>query len=145
MATPPLLSTVSAVTEIFVTAAVFWFFGQALFQARYRWIPIALAVAYETAFNISYMVARIFTHQEGSTHVHDAWVTWFVALHGTLSLAMFLGLVAFVAWAWVRVRRGDAHPLGRHRGLSWTFLAFWTVSVLTGEAIYAFYWLGLIA
>lgn len=142
---PPLYSTFSAVTELFVTAAVFWFFYQALAHANYRWGLIAVAIVYEILFNISYMVRRLFAHEEGVTHVHEPWVTWFVAAHGTLSLLMFIGLIGLVVWAWRRQRHGEVHPIGRRRALSYVFLGLWTVSILSGEAIYAFYFLGIIS
>jgi putative flippase GtrA len=142
---PPLYSTFSAVTELFVTAAVFWFFYRALGHGDYRFGLITAAIVYETLFNISYMVRRLFTHQEGVTHTHEPWVTWFVAVHGTLSLAMFIGLVWLVVWAWRRTRAGDLHPLAGRRGLAYTFIGLWTASILSGEAIYLFYWTGVIS
>ena len=143
--TPPLFSTFSAATELVVTAAVFWFFFQAMRRASYRWGVITVAIVYETIFNITYMVSRLVTHEEGVTHEHAAWVTWFVGVHGALSLLMFVGLIGYVAWAYRRVRAGDPHPITSHPRLAWTFLVLWTLSILSGEAIYAFYWAGVIA
>ncbi|MBI2078785.1 MAG: hypothetical protein HYT80_10525 [Euryarchaeota archaeon] len=144
MTTPPLFSTFSALTELAVTAAVFWFFYHALGRASYRWGVITVAIVYETLFNITYMVLRLVTHEEGVTHDHPIWVTWFVGVHGALSLLMFVGLIAFVAWAHRAVRRGEAHPVGAHPRTTWAFLGVWTLSILSGEAIYAFYWMNII-
>lgn len=141
---PPPFSTLSAVTELFVSAAVFYFFYQALRHVNYRWGLITVAIVYETLFNITYMVSRLFEHEEGVTHHHPGWVTGFVAFHGTLSLLMFLGLIGFVVWAWRRVRAGDADPIGNWRRLSYGFLVLWTISILTGEAIYLMYWTDVI-
>lgn len=141
---PPPLSTLSAVTELFVTAAVFYFFYQALRHANYRWGLMTVAIVYETLFNITYMVSRLIVHEEGATHQHPGWVTGFVAFHGSLSLVMFLGLIGFVVWAWRRVRAGEPDPIGARRSLSYGFLVLWTISILTGEAIYLMYWTGVI-
>jgi hypothetical protein len=141
---PPAFSTFSALTELLVTAAVLWFFHQALRHGSYRFGLMTGAIIYETGFNITYMVSRIFDHTEGETHVHDAWVTWFVAIHGTLSLVMFIGLIWIVAWSYRRVKAGQPNPLLANRVLSHTFLAAWLVSVVTGEVIYALYWLDVI-
>lgn len=144
MSVPPAFSTLSAITELFVTAAVIWFFWHALRGADYRWGVMTVAIAYETLFNITYMVLRLVSHEEGVTHQHPAWVTWFVGFHGAISLAMFVGLIWLVVWAWRRVRAGDADPIGRRAKLSYTFLALWAVSILSGEAIYAMYWFGVV-
>jgi uncharacterized membrane protein YozB (DUF420 family) len=141
---PPLFSTFSALTELFVTAVVLWFFYKALKFADYRFGIMGTALLYETAFNIVYMVSRLFVHEEGVTHTHAPWVSWFVGFHGALSLLMFIGLIWIVVWSYRRVRRGDANPLLARRRLSRSFLALWIVSVVTGEIIYAMYWLDLI-
>lgn len=141
---PPAFSTLSAITELFVTAAVVWFFHQAMRHQRYRFAVMTIALVYETLFNITYMVSRLFEHEEGVTHTHDAWVTWFVAIHGTLSLAMFIGLIWLVVWTGIRYRRGDPHPLGGRGRLVATFLWLWGASILSGELIYIFQWTGII-
>lgn len=144
MTVPPTFSTFSALTELLVTAAVLWFFLRALKFADYRFGIMSVALVYETAFNIVYMVSRLFVHEEGVTHTHAPWVTWFVAFHGTLSLVMFIGLIWIVVWSYRRTRRGEPNPLLRRRTMSRVFLAAWTVSVATGEVIYVMYWLNWI-
>ena len=137
---PPLFSTLSAVTELLVTAAVFWFFQQALVHGRYRFGIMAVALVYETLFNITYMTARFFG--EGTTGDHEAWFSVLLAVHGTLSLLMFIGLIVLVIWAFDRRGKGDLDPLGTRRKLAWTFLVLWTLSVLSGEFIYVMQWTG---
>jgi hypothetical protein len=144
MTVPPTFSTFSAATELVVTAVVVWFFYRALRFGDYRFGLMSAALVYETAFNITYMVSRIFLHEEGVTHVHEPWVTWFVAFHGSLSLGMFIGLIWITAWGYRSLRRGNPNPLLARKKLSITFLVLWGVSVTTGEMIYAMYWLDLI-
>lgn len=144
MAIPPAFSTLSAATELLVTAAVVWFFYRAFTAQDYRWGLITVAIAYETLFNITYMVMRLFQHEEGVTHQHAAWVSWFLGVHGALSLVMFIGLIAFVVWMWRRHRAGDPDPLGGRRRLAYAFLWLWGLSILSGEAIYLFYWTDVI-
>lgn len=145
VATPPAFSSLSAATELLVSAAVYWFFFRALRFGDHRWGLILVAIAYETLFNITYMVSRLVVHQEGRTHEHPAWVTGFVVVHGLLSLVMFLGLIAYVAWGRRAWNSGAPNPFGAHRRLSVQFLVWWTLSVASGEAIYLFYWLGVIS
>lgn len=144
MTVPPLFSTFSALTEILVTAVVLWFFYRALKFSDYRFGIMTGALVYETGFNITYMVSRLFVHEEGITHTHAPWVTWFVAFHGSLSLLMFIGLIWIVVWSRRQRKLGDANPLLARRGLSMTFLVLWMISVITGEIIYALYWLDVI-
>lgn len=142
MPTPPLFSTFSAVTELLVTAAVVWFFYNALKKADYRWGVITAALIYETLFNITYMVSRLALHTSSTDVERPGWYIGFVAFHGTLSLVMFLGLIALVVWAYERRKQGMEDPLGAHRKLSWTFLVLWFVSIGTGELIYIMQWTG---
>jgi hypothetical protein len=133
VATPSLFSTLSAITELVVTAAVVYFFWRALKHQNYRWPIITAALVYETQFNITYMVSRFGAHTESE---NAAWYTLFVIFHGTLSLIMFLGLIGFVLWARSAYKAGDPHPLGRVHGLTYTFLALWGVSIVSGEILY---------
>lgn len=145
MAVPPAFSTFSAITELVVTVAVFWFFRQAMTRASYRWGVITVALVYETLFNITYMVSRLVTTDQGGAQEYPAWVIWFLGIHGTLSLVMFIGLIAYVVWARRSVKGGVRDPIGENPREAWTFLGLWSLSVLSGEAIYAFYWAGIIA
>jgi hypothetical protein len=145
VSTPPLFSTFSAVTEILVSVAVYWFFWRGMRFGDYRWGLITVAIVYETLFNITYMVSRVFTHEEGVTHDHPAWVTAFVAVHGSLSLLMFLGLIGYVLWVRRRHTLGMANPLAQRRRFSQAFLVLWTLSVVSGELIFAMYFTGTIS
>lgn len=126
-------STLSAVTELGVTAAVYVFIFGALYREVFRVGLIAFALTYEVLVNISYMTFRLFSPAEGVEH--SAAMTRFLAFHGVLSLVMFLGLVALVMVA-VREHRRGHNLLRQNPGMTWTFVVLWAVSVLTGEAIY---------
>lgn len=144
MATPPPLSSLSAATEVLVTVAVLWFLHRAYRYSDHRWGVIWTAIAYETAFNISYMTWRLFAHEEGVTHDHPAWVTWYVGTHGSLSLLMFIGLVSYVVWIRRSVSAGMPNPIARRPGLAVSFVILWMLSVLSGQGIYVMYWLDII-
>lgn len=143
MAVPPPFSTLSAATELLVTAAVAWFFYQAFRRQSYRFGIMTAALVYETVFNIAYMVSRLSAHEGTESEPRPGWYIGFIAFHGLLSLVMFVGLVALVIWAYMERRAGEAHPLGRHPRFSAVFLALWGVSILSGELIYGMYWLEL--
>lgn len=124
----------SAASELFVTAGVFYFFYQAVRHDRFRWGFIAILLAFETLVNITYMSSRIV--QSGPTSDRPAWATWLLAGHGTLSLLMFLGLIAFVMLAFRHARVEKENYFRERMAPTWVFLALWTVSVLSGEALY---------
>jgi hypothetical protein len=125
----------SAVSELFVTAGVFYFFWRAMRRDDFRWAFIAIVVAFETLFNITYMFSRLAQHQV--EHDHSAWATALLAGHGGLSFLMFVGLIAFVTLAFRARHVEKTNYFLAHRALTWTFLVLWTLSVASGEAIYA--------
>lgn len=125
----------SAASELLVTAGVFYFFWRALRHNDFRWTLVWTVIAFETLFNITYMAGRFAAHEPvaGKT---PSWATALFIAHGTLSLVMFVGLVAFVLVAF-RHERVDRTNLFRARlATTWTFLTLWTLSVATGEALY---------
>lgn len=129
----PLYSTVSLVTELFVSAAVYSAIFQGWRKNVFRKGLIAFALAYETLFNISYMSYRAATHH--ATEKHPGWLIALAVFHGTLSLAMFIALVAFMVAAWKGYARG-VNFFKKHRALTIVFLALWTASILSGVAFY---------
>jgi hypothetical protein len=130
---PPLYSTLSAVTELFVTAAVYVFLVHA-YQGRalHRGL-IAFALTYEVLFNVSYMTFRFLAPAKGVEH--SAAMSWFLAGHGLLSLVMLIGLIGLVL-ATLRQHRLGLNYLANNPGLTWTFAVLWGISIASGEAIY---------
>jgi hypothetical protein len=124
----------SAVSELFVTAGVFYFFWQAVKHGNYRWSLIAIVITFETVFNITYMAARM--AQAAPATERPGWATALMAGHGTLSLLMFLGLIAFVLLGYRAARVENANLFRSHIGLTWTFVVLWSLSILSGEALY---------
>lgn len=135
----PFYSAFTAVTELAVTAAIFYVFYRAIEQDAFEGALLAGAITYEIVFNISYMTARLFTHDH--TSAHPDWMVALLAAHGTLSLVMFVGLLVFSAFAWRRHREG-ANLFAERRGLTIAFVAFWTVSILSGEAVFVLEYVG---
>lgn len=133
-AVPP-FSHFTAASELFVTAAVFYFFFMAMRRNDYRWGLVTITIAFETLVNITYMASRLTQHTTSGVD-HPAWVTALLAGHGVLALAMFLGLVAYVVVAFRKVRVERDNLLARRKGMSYAFLVLWGLSVLSGELIY---------
>ncbi|HTK04995.1 MAG TPA: hypothetical protein VL500_05395 [Candidatus Eisenbacteria bacterium] len=129
----PLYSTVSLVTELFVSAGIVTVIVQGYRTGVFRKRLVALTLAYEALFNVSYMIYRVLTHVE--TVPHARFVIALAIFHGTLSLAMFIALIAFMIVAWRRYAKG-ANFFRQHRIMTGTFLFLWVLSILSGVLFY---------
>src|SRR5258706_2499142 len=134
MSIPP-FSLFSAVSELFVTAGVLWI-------VRRNWtrrsFPLGafLAVAlFEALVNVLYMANRAATVASGGQSL-SAGLKIFYALHGMLSLVGYLVFVVLGVLAYQEQRAGRFFFRG-HPGVALTFLTVWTVSIVSGEAIFA--------
>lgn len=135
----PLLSAVSAVTELFVTAAVFYVLWAAIVRDEFKTRLLAAALGYEVLVNIAYMAYRLLTHTEPGHH--PGWMVGLLALHGILSLLMFLALVAFAVLAFRAHGRG--RNLFRERlAATHAFVALWLAALLSGEAVFLLEYVG---
>lgn len=135
----PWFSAFTAITELFVTAAVFYVIYAAIYEDVFHGRLLAGALAYEVLFNITYMVSRLFTHSE--TTAHADWMVGLLAGHGILSLIMFIGLVALsiVAYRW---HRDGRNLFAERSALTGVFVVLWAVSILSGEAIFLLEYVG---
>lgn len=129
----PLYSTVSLVAELFVSAAIVTAIVQAYRKNVFRKRLVALTLSYEVLFNISYMVYRVLTHAPDKAE--SKFDIGLAIFHGTLSLLMFIALIAFMAVAWKRYAKG-VNFFKAHRIMTGVFLTLWTLSVLSGVLFY---------
>ena len=133
MSAPP-FSIFSAISELFVTAGVFY-------MVRLNWtrrpfpLPLFLGVAlFEALVNVVYMANRASRAATG-VDVISPTMKLFFAAHGTLSLLAYLAFVILAVFAWQDQRAGRFFFRERP-ALTWTFLVAWTVSVVSGEALF---------
>jgi len=130
----PPFSIFSAISELFVTAGVFY-------MVRLNWtrrpfpLPLFLGVAlFEALVNVVYMANRASRAATGADVVSDGMKIFFAA-HGTLSLLAYLVFVILAVFAWQDQRAGRFYFRERP-ALTWAFLAVWTVSVSSGEVLF---------
>ncbi len=139
MSIPP-FSLFSAVSELVVTAGV-------LFVVRRNWtrrrFPFAvfLAVAlFEGLVNVMYMAGRASeasaAHAATAAAALPAGMKIAFAAHGLLSLLAYLVFVVLGTLAHQSQEQGRWFFRERPR-LTWTFLVVWTVSIVSGEVIFA--------
>ncbi len=128
----PLYSTLTLIAELFVSAAVFYSVYSGYKRNRFPAKLAGAALLYEILFNISYMVSRL------SVHVNAQEPPFGLALaivHGSLSLVMFISLILFFILAWANYRKG-VNYFREHKYITFVFLFFWTLSVLSGMLFY---------
>jgi uncharacterized membrane protein YozB (DUF420 family) len=131
----PMWSVVTLVTELGVSAAVFYVIWKGYKEGRFI-RPLAFGVlAYEVLFNISYMLSRSLRHAAEKPAMEKPGEIGLAIFHGTFSLVMFVALIIFFFVAASRYARGENFFLA-HRRLTLVFLSAWIVSVLSGVAFF---------
>lgn len=134
MQIPP-FSIFSAISELFVTAGVLYVLWLNWHRRRFP-LGLFLAIAlFEALVNVMYMANRA---AQAATATHDEISTGmkiFFAAHGLLSL--FAYLVFVVLGIFAHQEQKDGRFFFRDRpALTWSFLVLWTVSIVSGEAIF---------
>jgi hypothetical protein len=132
-AIPP-YSIFSATSELLVTAAVLYVVRRAYLHGDFRRGLLVVVLAFEALVNISYMAYRIAIPTEGLADA-PGWLTSTAALHGILSLGMFLFLLFLAAMAWRDDARGE-NFFREHAGTTWSFVGLWMVSIVSGEFLF---------
>lgn len=130
----PLYSTVTLIAELFVSASIYFVIFQG-YKHNIFWTKLAaFALLYEIIFNISYMAFQA-PHHVKAARVESPFVVGLAIVHGTLSLLMFLALIVFFIFAWRTYRKSNNY-FKTHKTLTWTFLFFWTFSIVSGVLFY---------
>jgi hypothetical protein len=134
----PAFSVFSAISELFVTAGV-------LFVVRRNWtrrrfpFGLFLAVAlFEGLINVMYMASRASEAAAGhaAASTLPAGMKIAFAAHGLLSLLAYLVFVVLGVFAHQEQQR-QRWFFRDHPVLTWTFLVVWTVSIGSGEVLFA--------
>ena len=135
----PPFSIFSAVSELFVTAGV-------IYVVRSNWmrrpfsLPVFLTVAlFEALVNVLYMANRSAKAASGGEAISTAMKITFAA-HGMLSLIAYLIFVLLGVFAWQEQRQGQWF-FREHPGILWTFAVLWTISIVSGEALFVWRYL----
>jgi hypothetical protein len=134
VATIPAYSVFSATSELLVTVAVFYVLWRAYARDDFRRGLLVVVLAFEALVNISYMAYRMAVPSEGLANA-PGWLTATAALHGILSLGMFLFLIFLAAMAWRDDARGE-NFFRDHKGTTWAFVGLWMTSILSGEFLF---------
>jgi len=135
----PPFSIFSAVSELLVTAGV-------LYVIRRNWtrrpFPFALFLAvaiFEATVNVLYMSGRASQAATGAETLAPALRLMFAA-HGILSLLAYLVFVMLGVFAYQDQKQGR-YFFPERPALTWTFLVVWAISIVSGEALFAWRYL----
>lgn len=131
----PAFSIFSAVSELFVTAGVLYVIIRNWKRLRFP-LGIFLTVAlFEALVNVMYMANRSAQAATGSHEALSTGMKLFYAGHGLLSLLAYLVFVVLGIFAYQEQKDGRFFFRDRP-ALTWTFVAVWAVSIVSGEVIF---------
>jgi len=128
----PLYSTIALLAELLVSLAIFYTIYQGYKRGKLPEKVAIGALVYEILFDISYMIYRLPTRESGA---NKSLITGLGIFHGTLSLFMLFGLIAFFVLAIKNYRRNVNYFLVHKRSM-FVFLFFWSLSVVSGAVLY---------
>ena len=130
----PPFSIFSAISELGVTAGVLWIIRRNWTARRFPLGVFLGVVLFEALVNVLYMANRAAQAASGGETISRG-MRLFYAGHGMLSLVTFVAFVVLALLAYQEQNSGRWFFRERP-GLTWTFVALWMVSVLSGEAIF---------
>lgn len=133
MCSAPAFSTFSAISELFVTAGVFYVIIGNYYKRPLAWRIAASVIIFEFSVNMLYMISRMrdVPAEAGASSPYAL----FAAAHGTLSLLMFILLVVFMFLARSADKRGEFYFHDRPK-LTLVLLILWAISITSGEVLY---------
>lgn len=133
---PPIFSTFTLITEIFVTVAVLFIFYQGYKHNKFFPKLVFFVLAYETLVNITYMSYRALTHTaDVGPHHHTAFHIGVAIFHGVMAIIMFVALVVFFIIAWRKYKKGINY-FKEHKIFTIIFVILWMTAVFSGLLFY---------
>jgi hypothetical protein len=136
----PAFSVFSAISELFVTAGVVFVVRRNWTRRRFPFAVFLAVALFEGLVNVMYMANRASEASTPATHAAAAQLSTAMkigfAAHGLLSLLAYLVFVVLGTFA--HQEQTKQRWFFRERpALTWIFLAVWTISIVSGEVIFA--------
>lgn len=125
-------STFAAISELFVTLGVLHVVYHNYKQLGYKWSLALGLMIFEFSVNMLYMISRLGHHAESTLSSGSKILA---ALHGSLSLIVFILLVVFSLLARQAFAQGKFY-YHDHKVLTAVFVVLWLASVGSGEVLY---------
>ena len=131
----PPFSIFSAVSELFVTAGVFFVIRRNWTRRTFPFALFLTVALFEALVNVMYMANRSAAASAPGTAALSTGMKIGYAAHGLLSLVAYLVFVVLGTLAHQEQRAGRWF-FRDHPGITWTFLVAWTISIASGELIF---------
>lgn len=131
----PAFSLFSAVSELVVTAGAFFVVRRNWTRRSFPFAVFLVVALFEAFVNVWYMATRAAQAATGAEPVSTGMKALFAA-HGLLSLLAYLVFVILGILAYQEQKAGR-YFFREHPRLTWSFLAVWVVSVVSGEVLFA--------
>ena len=138
---PYAFSTFAAISELIVTALVLYVIISNLRGGPFRAGLLFATLTFEVFVNVAYMINRSLVVATNHPNPLAHWVGLLGAFHGMLSLVMLIGLIVISILAYQASKRGVSF-FQQHRGLTYTFIVLWLISIGSGELLYFVVWYG---
>ena len=129
----PPFSLFSAISELFVTAGVFWVIRRNWTRRPFPFGLFLTVALFEALVNVMYMASRSSAAASASTLSPS--MRLFFALHGMLSLLAYLIFVILGVLAYQDQKQGR-YFFPERPALTWSFAVLWAVSIVSGETIF---------
>ena len=132
--TPPAFSIFAALSELIITAIVYYTIISHRQGRPFRFKLLGFAILYEALVNVSYMVTR-FVGSESPVHFSSQ-MKLFATIHGIFSMLVFIWLIIlfFLASSSAKL---EQNFFGDHKFSTYLFLILWGFSVASGELMFA--------
>jgi len=130
----PLYSTITLFAELVISTIIYYTLYQGYKNNKFPSKLAGFALLYELVFNISYMAGRVPSHVKVAK-IETPLIVGLAIIHGILSLIMFIALIIFFIVAW-RYYKKEKNYFAEHKKLTFTFLFFWTFSIVSGVLFY---------
>jgi hypothetical protein len=132
----PAFSLFSAISELFVTAGVFYVLRRNWTQQTFPFALFLTVSLFEALVNVMYMANRsAAATAPGATETLSTGMKLAYAGHGLLSLVAYLLFVVLGVLAYQEQKAGRWFFRERP-ALTWTFLVLWVISIGSGELIF---------
>jgi len=131
----PVFSIFSAVSELFVTAGVVYIIRRNWTRRTFSLAVLLVVALFEACVNVAYMSRRAAQAAAPSPDLSQGMKIAFAA-HGMLSLLAYIAFVILGVLAYQEQRKGR-FLFRESPAITWVFLIGWTISVGSGEALFA--------
>ena len=126
-------SSFTAISELVVTLAVLYVVISNYKGYGFKGRVALSVILFEFFVNMLYMIVRMDHHSSAPNP--DKFFIIFAAIHGSMSLLVFILFTVYSCLAYADMKKGR-HFFKEHKNQTILFIILWTFSVVSGEIMY---------